>query len=63
MLPLDQENYQSAVLESDLPVVVDVWGPRCRPCAALMPQMEELAREYEGTVRFTKINVMENRLA
>jgi thiol-disulfide isomerase/thioredoxin len=61
MLAIDAENYQSTVLASDLPVVVDLWGPRCRPCLALMPQVETMAEEYEGKVRFAKINVMENR--
>ncbi len=61
MLAVDAENYQSTVLASELPVVVDVWGPKCRPCLALMPQVERMAEEYEGKVRFAKINVMENR--
>jgi thioredoxin 1 len=55
------ENYDAEVLQSGLPVVVDVWGPRCSPCLALMPQVATLADEYEGRVRFVKLNIMENR--
>ncbi|MBN1631212.1 MAG: thioredoxin [Thermoleophilia bacterium] len=61
MVVVDTENYQSVVVESELPVVVDLWGPKCGPCLALMPQVEKTAEEYEGKVRFAKINVAENR--
>jgi thioredoxin 1 len=40
---------------------VDLWGPKCGPCLALLPQVEELAKEYEGKIRFCKLNVAENR--
>jgi len=42
-------------------VLVDIWGPACAPCLALMPQVEELERSYEGHLRLVKVNAPENR--
>lgn len=61
MIELNKDNFESEVLQSDLPVVVDLWGPKCGPCLALMPQVEELSSQYEGKVKFCKLNVAENR--
>ena len=61
MIEVNKDNFESEVLQSELPVVVDLWGPKCGPCLALMPQVEELASQYEGKVKFCKLNVAENR--
>ena len=61
MVEVNKENYQEEVLQADCPVVVDFWGPRCAPCLALMPEVEALAAEYEGRVKFCKLNSAENR--
>jgi len=61
MIEVNKDNFEDEVLNSDSPVVVDLWGPKCGPCMALMPQVEELARKYEGKVKFCKLNVAENR--
>jgi len=61
MLVIHEDNFESEVVQSELPVVVDLWGPKCGPCLALMPAVEALAEEYAGKIRFGKINVMENR--
>ena len=61
MVEVNKENYQEEVLGADCPVVVDFWGPRCAPCLALMPEVEALAREYAGRVKFCKLNAAENR--
>lgn len=42
-------------------VLVDVWGPRCAPCLALMPAVEALEERYEGRLRLVKLNAPENR--
>ena len=42
-------------------VLVDIWGPDCRPCLALMPAVESLAERYRDRVRFVKVNAPENR--
>lgn len=61
MIEVNKDNFEEEVLKSDLPVVVDLWSPKCGPCLALMPQVEELAKEYEGKIKFCKLNVAENR--
>ena len=58
---INSENFESEVTKSEQPVVIDLWGPKCVPCLALMPDVETLAGEYEGKIKFGKINVMENR--
>jgi thioredoxin 1 len=42
-------------------VLVDIWGPQCRPCLALMPAVEALEGTYGDRVRFVKVNAPENR--
>ena len=42
-------------------VLLDVWGPQCAPCMALMPAVEDLGERYEGRVRLLKLNAPENR--
>ncbi len=61
MQAVDKENFEQEVTQSDLPVVVDLWGPQCQPCLALLPEVEELAKTYEGKVKFVKLNAAENR--
>jgi len=59
---LNRDNFEDEVHGSDTPVLVDFWGPRCRPCIALMPSVEELEKTYEGKLKVAKINAMENRM-
>lgn len=54
-------NFQTDVLNSDKPVVVDFWAPWCGPCKMVSPTIEELAKEYEGKVAIGKLNVDENQ--
>jgi thioredoxin 1 len=61
MLVIHADNFESEVVQSEQPVVLDLWGPKCAPCLALMPHVEALAEEYAGKIRFGKLNVMENR--
>lgn len=53
--------FQSEVLESGTPVVLDFWAPWCAPCRVIAPILEELGPQYEGRVSFAKINVDENQ--
>lgn len=61
MLVIDKDNYEQEVLKSDIPVIVDFWGPQCAPCLALMPDVEKLAEEYAGKIKIGKLNSAENR--
>lgn len=60
LVTFTDDNFQSEVLESDKPVLVDFWAPWCGPCQRLTPTIEELAAEYEGRVVVGKLNTDEN---
>ena len=59
-LQFTDANFQSEVLDSDKPVLVDFWAAWCGPCRVVSPTIEELAHEYEGTVKVGKLNIDEN---
>ena len=61
MLVLDQNNFEQEVLQAEGFVLVDYWGDSCEPCKALMPDVEALAQEYEGKVKFCKLNTNQAR--
>lgn len=50
-------NFESEVIKSGLPVLVDFWAPWCGPCNSIAPIVEELAGEYEGRLKIAKLNV------
>ena len=53
-------NWETDVLSSKLPVIVDFWADWCAPCKLLAPTIEALARELEGRARVGKLNVDDN---
>ena len=54
-------NWQSEVLDAETPVFVDFWAPWCGPCKMVAPAVEELAGEYDGKVKFVKLNTDANQ--
>lgn len=61
MLEINKENFEVEVKQSDKPVLLDFWGPKCEPCKALMPSVEKLAEQYGDKIKFCKLNTAENR--
>jgi thioredoxin 1 len=60
MIEIEDGNFESEVLKSDLPVLVDFWAPWCGPCKAIAPVVEELAKAFSGKIKFGKCNVDNN---
>ncbi len=56
---ITKDNFESEVLDSKLPVLVDFWATWCGPCMMLAPTIEEIAEEYAATVKVGKVNVDE----
>lgn len=59
-LPVSDATFQREVLESDLPVLVDLWAPWCGPCHMIAPIVDRVAGEYAGRLKVVKLNVDDN---
>lgn len=59
-MTLTDANFQSEVLDSDKPVLVDFWASWCAPCRMISPIIEELAEEYEEKIKVGKVNTEDN---
>ncbi len=57
---VDDTNFDQMVLQSNKPVMVDLWAPWCRPCLMVAPILDELANEYDGRISFVKVDVDQN---
>ncbi len=57
---ITDSSFNEEVIKSNTPVLVDMWAPWCGPCRMVAPVIEKLAKEYEGKVKFCKLNVDEN---
>ena len=57
LIELTDDNFDTEVLKSDLPVLVDFWAEWCGPCKMITPIIEEISSDYAGKVKVGKVNV------
>jgi len=61
LLEVTDENFETEIIKSDLPFMVDFWAEWCGPCRMVSPVVEELAGEYKGKIKVAKMDVDKNR--
>ena len=57
---ISDDTFETEVLASNIPVVVDFWAQWCGPCKALAPVLEDVSQKYDGKVKFVKLDVDSN---
>jgi thioredoxin 1 len=57
---VSDQTFESEIIKSSLPVLLDLWAPWCGPCRMVAPVVEKLAETYDGKVKFCRLNVDEN---
>lgn len=60
-IEVTDDTFDEEVIKSDLPVLVDFWADWCAPCKMIAPMVDELAGEYEGKIKFAKMDVDANQ--
>lgn len=60
-ITISDDNFETEVLKSDQPVLIDFWAAWCGPCKMIAPVVEELAGEYDGKVKIGKLDVDNNQ--
>lgn len=59
---ISDDSFDSEVLKSNVPVLLDFWAEWCGPCKAIAPKLEELSQSYAGKVKIVKLNVDDNSI-
>jgi thioredoxin 1 len=60
-IEVNADTFEKEVIQSELPVLVDFWGPSCAPCLALMPHVEGLGEKYGVKLKISKVDASKNR--
>lgn len=58
---LNENNFEKEVMESDIPAIIDFFADWCGPCQMMGPEFEKLSGQYEGKLKFCKLNTDENQ--
>jgi thioredoxin 1 len=61
VIEVNADTFEKEVIQSEVPVLVDFWGPQCVPCLALMPHVEGLKEKYGARLKISKIDASKNR--
>jgi len=60
VIDIKEKDFDAEVLQSSIPVVVDVWATWCGPCRIYSPIIDEVSKDYEGKIKFVKLDADEN---
>lgn len=58
---ISDSDFDSQVLQSDTPVLVDFWATWCGPCKAIAPVLEDIAKDYQGRLKVVKLDIDQNQ--